>query len=242
MRREYHHWHSPSLQRNMELLLFGHAGARVIVFPTRVGRFFDYENWGLVNALRSKIDEGLLQLYCVDSIDAESFYCDWCHPADRIKRHQQFERYILDEVLPLSDKENPGSPLIAHGCSLGAYHALNIAFRHPDLFVKSVSLSGRYDLNMNHGHYRDLFDGYHDEDVYFNNPSHYVPNLEEGELLDKIRKLEVIIVTGKEDILADNNCHLSQALWDKGIWHRFDIWEGEAHRARYWRQMVQHYL
>lgn len=242
MRREYHAWHSPNLQRKMELLQFGHAGARVLVFPTRVGRFFDYENWRLVEALRPKIDAGHLQLFCVDSIDAESFYCDWCRPEERIKRHLQFERYILDEVLPLTEAENPDSPLIAHGCSLGAYHALNIAFRHPELFIKVVSLSGRYDLNMNAGSYRDLFDGYHDEEIYFNNPSHYVPNLAEGEVLDNIRKLEIIIATGEADILADNNRHLSHALWEKGIWHRFDVWEGEAHRAKYWREMVPLYL
>lgn len=242
MHREYHAWHSPHLERNMELLQFGHAGARVLVFPTRVGRFFDYENWRLVEALRPKIDAGYLQLFCVDSIDGESFYCDWCRPEDRIKRHLQFERYILHEVLPLTEAENPGSPLIAHGCSLGAYHALNIAFRHPDRFVKVVSLSGRYDLNMNAGHYRDLFDGYHDEDIYYNNPSHYLPNLTEGELLDNIRKLEIIIATGEADILAQNNRRLSHSLWEKGIWHRFDVWEGEAHRAKYWRKMVPLYL
>lgn len=242
MRREYHIWRSLNLGRDMEMLQFGHAGARVLVFPTRVGRFYDYENWRLVEALRPKIEAGYLQLFCVDSIDQESFYCDWCRPEDRIKRHLQFERYLLEEVIPLTERMNPDGPLIAHGCSLGAYHALNLALRHPERFVKVVSLSGRYDLCMNAGSYRDLFDGYHDEDVYFNNPSQYIPNLSEGEHLDAIRKLDIIIVTGHEDALNENNRRLSTAMWDKGIWHRFDIWDGEAHRARYWRQMVQHYL
>ncbi len=41
MRRQYHKWFSPSLGREMELLVFGHAGAKVMVFPTREGRFYD---------------------------------------------------------------------------------------------------------------------------------------------------------------------------------------------------------
>ena len=71
----------------MELLIFGHAGAKVLVFPTRDGRFYEYENLRIVDALRHKIDAGQLQLYCLDSVDWETFYCWWCHPADRVRRH-----------------------------------------------------------------------------------------------------------------------------------------------------------
>jgi len=242
MKREYHRWYSPSLARDMELLVFGHSGARVIIFPTRAGRFFDYENWGLVASVSEKIEQGHLQLFCLDSVDAESFYCDWCRKEDRIARHQQYERYVLDEVLPLSEQLNRGSYLIAHGCSLGAYHALNISLRHPERFNKAVSFSGRYDLTANIGSYRDLFDGYHDERIYFHNPSHYVPNLHNEDQLNRLRKLELVIVSGQEDVLLENNIKLSETLWSKGIWHRFDIWEEEAHRARYWRKMAQMYL
>ena len=242
MKRDYHSWHSPNLNRKMELLVFGHAGARVIVFPTRVGRFFDYENWRIVASLREKIEKGYIQLYCVDSIDAESIYCNWCRPADRIKRHMKYERYILEEVLPLSKHLNPNRFVIAHGCSMGAYHAANIAFRHPEKFHKVVSLSGRYDLTINAGSYRDLFDGYRNRNIYNNCPSQYIPNLPEGKRLSKIRKLDITIVSGEKDALLDNNIKLSRALWEKGIWHRFLVWQGEAHRAKYWRKMVQYYL
>src|ERR1035441_1121065 len=51
MNRQYHKWYSKHLNRDMELLVFGHRGDRVIVFPTRQGRFFDYENWGLVDEI-----------------------------------------------------------------------------------------------------------------------------------------------------------------------------------------------
>ena len=242
MNREYHRWHSPRLGRDMELLVFGHAGARVIVFPSRCGRFYDYENWGIANALRQKIEHGLLQLICVDSVDAESFYCNWCPPRDRIRRHLLYEEYILNEVIPFTHARNANPALIAHGCSLGAYHAVNISFRHPHLFCKVVALSGRYDLTSEIGSFRNLFEGYYDEDIYFNSPSHFVPNITDPDLLHLLRRLEVILVIGKADAFLGNNILLSQILGEKGIQPTFHVWDDEAHAARYWRKMVFHYL
>lgn len=242
MNREYHRWFSPSLHRDMELLLFGHAGARVLVFPTRDGRFYDYENWGQVRALAEKLENGWLQLFCVDSIDAESLYCCWCRPADRIKRHLQYEAYILNEVLPFTHHKNPGPFLIAHGCSLGAYHAVNIAFRHPHLFNKVVALSGRYDLTATIGSFRDLFDGHYDEDIYFNMPCHFVPNLSDNGTLELLRRMDIVLVVGEEDLFCENNHQLSRALWEKGIWNALHIWHGEAHKPRHWGKMASLYI
>jgi esterase/lipase superfamily enzyme len=226
----------------MELLVFGHSGARVIVFPSRCGRFYDYENWGIANALRHKIEHGLLQLICVDSVDAESFYCNWCPPHERIRRHLLYEEYILNEVVPFTHARNGNPALIAHGCSLGAYHAVNISFRHPHLFCKVVALSGRYDLTSEIGSFRNLFEGYYDEDIYFNSPSHFVPNITDPDLLHLLRRLEVILVIGKADAFLGNNILLSQILGEKGIQPTFHVWDDEAHAARYWRKMVIHYL
>ena len=92
MEREYHKWFSPNLRRNMELLVFGHAGAKVLLFPTRTARFYDYENWKVIESLRHHIEQGWIQLYCLDSIDQESFYCFWAHPQGRIFRHIEYIR------------------------------------------------------------------------------------------------------------------------------------------------------
>lgn len=226
----------------MELLVFGHAGERVLVYPTRGGRFYDYEDWGLVQALQQRILEGSLQLYCVDSVDAESLYCTSIPPTQRIRRHLQYESYILGEVLPFSQYMNPGSALVAHGCSLGAYHAANIAFKYPHLFHKLVALSGRYDLTLAPGPYRDLFDGYYDQTIYFNNPSHYLPRLSDPVLLNDLRRMEITLVIGEEDAFVENNHQLHLVLQDRQIPHRYFVWQEEAHRARYWREMVNLYL
>ena len=65
MNREYHRWFSPSLQRDMEMLVFGHAGARVLVFPTSMGRFFQWEDSGMINTLSDQLEQGNVQLFCV---------------------------------------------------------------------------------------------------------------------------------------------------------------------------------
>jgi esterase/lipase superfamily enzyme len=242
MNREHHRWYSERLDRDMDVLVFGHAGARVLVFPTRCGRFFDYENWRLVAAHKQAIDAGWLQLYCVDSVDEQSLYADWATPRGRIEYHMAYQEYIIEEVLPLSRSLNDNEFCISHGCSLGAYHAMNIAFRYPQHFGKVIAFSGRYDLCMNVTSFRDLFDGYYDEDIYFNNPSHFVPRLWDNDYIERLRQLEIIFTAGEHDAFLQNNREFSEALRYKGIDHNFQIWGEEAHRARYWREMIPHYF
>jgi esterase/lipase superfamily enzyme len=242
MKREYHCWYSHRVGRDMELLVFGHAGAKVLVFPSRDGRFFEYENLRLVDSIRHKLDAGQLQLFCLDSLDHESFYCFWRHPADRIRRHIQFEEYVLNEVLPLMAAKNGHPCTIAHGCSLGAFHAVNIAFRHPHLFRKVCALSGRYDLTLDVEHFRNLFDGYYDDNVYYHTPSHFLPNLSDRARLDHLRAMDIVLVVGNEDPFLGNNRGLSMNLWHKGIANALATWDGRAHQASAWRGMVPLYL
>jgi esterase/lipase superfamily enzyme len=241
MHREYHRWFSPRLQRDMELLVFGHAGAKVLVFPTRDGSFHEYEDLRIVDSLADKMNAGQLQLWCLDSIAWETFYCFWRHPADRIQRYIQYEEYILNEVMPLMSQKNPHPCTIAHGCSLGAFLAGNMAFRYPQFFQKLAVFSGRYDLTMSVEGFQNLFDGYYDENVYFHTPSHFLQNLG-GWQLDHLRRMEIIIVIGTEDPFLNNNRQLSETLHAKGIWHQLHVWEGRAHRGHYWRQMAPLYI
>ncbi|MFO1432852.1 MAG: alpha/beta hydrolase-fold protein [Candidatus Competibacteraceae bacterium] len=242
MNREYHKWYSPRLQRDMELLIFGHTGAKVLIFPTRCARFYEYEAMGLVQALAHKIEHGHLQLYCLDSIDAESFYCFWNRPVDRIHRYLQYESYILHEVIPLMATKNNHPCTISHGCSFGAFHAVNLAFRHPHLFKKVVALSGRFDLTSGVEHFRDLFDGYYDEPIYYNTPSHFIPNVGDDRILHHLREMDIVLVVGDQDPFLDNNRRLSTDLWNKGIWNALHLWSGRAHSPHNWRQMVGLYV
>jgi esterase/lipase superfamily enzyme len=242
MQREYHKWFSPNLNRDMELLIFGHAGARVLVFPTRRGRFHEYEDLGLVQALADRLENGWLQLYCVDSIDQESIYNRHISPCDRIRRHSQYEEYILQEVLTLSRLKNPQPFMISHGCSLGAYHAMNIALRHPQWFAKVVAFSGRYSLSEPVAEFRGLFDDYYDEEIYFHSPNHFLPNLGDCEALDQLRRLQIVMTIGTEDPFLSSNLSLSETLWSKQVAHELYFWDGRAHQACDWQKMAPLYL
>src|SRR5207244_159973 len=147
MNREYHRWYSPSLERDMELLVFGHAGARVLVFPTSQGRFFEWEDRGMMATLAEHLERGWIQMFSVDSLDAESWYARWRHPAERAWRQTQYDNYLLNEVLPLTTRLNSNPFLITTGASFGAYHAVNFAFRHPHLVGRVIGLSGLYDIS-----------------------------------------------------------------------------------------------
>jgi esterase/lipase superfamily enzyme len=242
MQRQYHRWYSPNMAHDMELLVFGDAGVRTLVFPVRAGRFYEYEDSGIVDAVRAKIENRLIQLICVDSVDSESLYNRTLTPAERILRHLQYEQYILREVVPFTLQSNPNPFLIVHGCSMGAFHAVNFAFRHPDVVAKVVAFSGRYDLTVKVDTYEDLFDGYHDETIYFNNPLQFVPNISNEALLLLLRRMEIHLAVGESDPFLTSNRQFSTALQELGVAHSLYIWHGRAHKPKSWQQMAQLYL
>ncbi|MCB8878738.1 esterase family protein [Acidisoma cellulosilytica] len=226
----------------MELLIFGHAGAKVLMFPTRDGRFWEYEQLNLVGRLADKVNAGHLQLYCIEGLARETFYDKGRHPADRIRRHAAYEDYILHEVLPLMSWNNSHDCTIALGCSLGAFQATSLALRHPHLFRKLVAFSGRYDLTTQVEHFSDLFDGYYDDEIYFHTPTHFLPGLDGGWQLEQLRRLEIVLAIGKADPFIGNNLHFSQLLGAKGVQHQLHFWDGRAHRAGAWREMAAIYV
>jgi esterase/lipase superfamily enzyme len=158
MHREYIAWESPTLGRKMELLWFGHGGEPMIWFPTSQGRFYQNEDFGLIGSVADLIEGGAIQVCCVDSVDAESFYATQKHPADRIRRHDQYDRYIANEIVPFARSKGHWAGRVATlGASFGAYHAANFGFRHPDLVDKVVAFSGKYDIhNFLGGYWDDL--------------------------------------------------------------------------------------
>jgi esterase/lipase superfamily enzyme len=235
MHREYRRWYSPSLGRDMELLIFGWAGARMLVFPTSKGKYYEWEDRGMMGALREHIERGWLQLYCVDSVDAESWYAWWKHPGDRAWRHAQYDNYLLHEVLPLSNYLNSSPFLITTGASFGAYHALNFALRHPHLVGRTIGLSGIYDI-------RRWVDSYQNDTIYFNNPVDFIHNEHDWGRLDALRRMDIIIVTGRDDPLRASSEQLSGALWNKGIGNALRLWDGWAHDWPWWHQMIRLYI
>jgi esterase/lipase superfamily enzyme len=233
--REFHRWYSPSLGRDMELLLFGHGGARMLVFPTSMGRFYEWEDRGMMDALGEHLDRGWLQVCCVDSVDAESWYNRSIHPAGRAHRNSQYEGYILNEVLPFTRHRSPNPFLITTGASFGAYHALNLALRHPWAVNRVIGLSGLYDI-------KELTGGYSDEQVFFHDPAHYLVHEHDPGRLEQLRRVEIILATGRDDPHRGNNEHISRTLWSRGVWNALRLWDGWAHDWPWWRDMIRHYV
>ena len=221
----------------MELLLFGHAGRPVLVFPTSGGRFYEFEDRGMVQALGPKIDSGQIQLVCVDSVDRESWYSRGIPPRERIARQLQYEEYIVNEAAPLARRGRPAqTPLTAFGCSFGGYHAVNLALRRPDLFAGFVSLSGVFDLTI-------FLDGYYDQECYYNLPTHFLPNLTDERLLSLMRRARYVLASGWDDQCLEQNQKLDRILVEKGLAHQFHIWsDGGSHDWPTWRRMAAEYV
>jgi esterase/lipase superfamily enzyme len=236
MNREYHKWWSPRLGREMELLVFGHAGVPTIIFPTSQGRFFEFEDRGMVGALWHKIEGGGLQLYCVDSVDNESWYNRNVPPRWRIARHTQYEDYVLHEVVPLIKQKNSRRDMGAAGCSFGGYHAMNLALRRPDMVNACLSMGGAFDITQ-------FLDGYYDEDCYFNCPPHYLKNMGDSWNLDRYRQNKFVLATGEHDMCWNENERLAEIMREKHIPHRLDVWRGQTgHDWPWWQRMAQVYF
>jgi esterase/lipase superfamily enzyme len=235
MKRDYHRWYSAALNRDMEMLVFGHAGARMLVFPTSKGRFFEWEDRGMLAAIAQHLEDGWVQAFCVDSVDEESWYCGGVHPAQRAQRHGQYDMYLLNEVLPFTRQENPDPFMILTGASFGAYHAINFGLKHPEAVGRILAMSGLYDV-------RRFTEGHTDDNVYFNNPMQFIANEYEDQRLEQLRCLDIILVGGSTDRLTESARQLSDLLWSKGIGNALRVWEGWQHDWLYWQAMLQHYI
>jgi esterase/lipase superfamily enzyme len=187
-----------------------------------------------VAALAPHLEAGYLQLFCVDSVDAESWYGWHLPPCRRVCRQAQYDRYLLNEVVPFSLGQNANPFLIATGPSFGAYQAANFAFRHPEIVARLLGMSGLYDIQR--------FAGGQDDQVYFHNPVAFLANEHEPARLAALRKMDIILAVGRDDPLREGNVYLSGLLWGKNIWHALRIWDGFAHDWPVWARMLPLYI
>ncbi len=229
------------MQQDMELKVYGHYGKPVVVFPALGGRFYDFENFGMVEAIRWFVDAGKVKLFTVDSIDNQSWANRGAHPADRARRHEDYDRYIIQEAVPFIRQHCGDTPqkFLATGVSMGGYHASNFFFRHPDVFDTLISLSGLFQL-------RDLIGDYTDDLIYFNSPLYYLPNLDDAWYLDQYRKSRIIICAGQgawdEEMVADARA-MQRILADKGIPAWVDLWGSDvSHDWPWWRKQLPYFL
>lgn len=207
------------------MLVFGHRGRPVLVFPSQERSRYEWEEHGMVDAVRDLIDAGRVRLYCVDSWDVGTWHDDWLPREERARRHEAYERWIVDRV--------DGDDVITAGVSMGAFHAANLTLRRADRFPLALCFSGIYDVGaIGWGERADSF--------YFNNPADYVRGLEGS-------PASLLLVAGRgmwEDTTGalEQTLRFASLLEARGIRHELDVWGEDApHDWPAWRaQLVKH--
>lgn len=239
MQRNIDVWHSPSLNQPMEIVTYGHYGFPLLMFPTAAADYLEYERFYVVEAVKDEIEGGKVKVFSINSINRESWLKRDLHPRARIIRQMEYNRYITDEVVPYIWNSCQGRiGIFSAGASLGGYHAANQLFRRPDLFDGMLAMSGNFDI-------RNFSGGYHDEDVYFNNPLEFLPGLDDDHYLPLLRqKRHIYIVSGQGAYeRPESSRQMAAVLAQKGIPHELDLWGYDMpHDWPTWRAMMKYYL
>lgn len=232
-------WYSERLGKDMPIATYGYYGFALLLVPTAAADYLEYERFHLLDAIRPYIDGGKLKVFSINSINNESWLNQHMDPRHKSIRHQQFNSYVYEEVIPfIKMNTSMETPIIIAGASFGALHSMNLFLKRPDLINGVIAMSGVYDLT-------EYTKGYFDEDVYYNSPQHYMPNLTDHYLLEQIRSSNHIHLFSGSGPYEDPNASRSFAsiLYSKGINYELDIWGDEwKHDWETWRYMLPHYL
>ena len=162
-----------ALGREMGVVVHGHWGPPMILFPTTGGDEGEYERQSLIGAIAESIDAGRVKTFCVNINNGDSFGTTRAHPLHRSWMQRQYDAYIRHEVIPVRPRAiaSPTTSAIwTMGASLGGYHAANTLFKYPDVVKRCFALSGVYDMKR-------FMDGAYDDNFYFNNPVDYMANV-----------------------------------------------------------------
>ncbi|MBS1756250.1 MAG: esterase [Bacteroidetes bacterium] len=239
MKRELSGWFSPSLQKDMPIASYGHYGFALLLVPTAAADYLEYERFQLMDELAPFINNGKVRVFSINSINNESWLNNEMLGEHKAIRQNQFNKYVFEEVIPfIKTNTSNETPIITCGASFGALHSMNLFLKRPDLINGVIAMSGVYDLT-------EYTKGFYDDQVYFNSPSHYIPNLTDSWYLDNIRKSNHIhIATGSGDFEdPDASRRFSDVLNSKDIHHELDIWGNEwKHDWPTWRAMLPVYL
>ncbi|AIQ71574.1 esterase family protein [Paenibacillus graminis] len=245
MRISYHKEYSHHLHRDMEYKVYGHAGKPMLVFPTSLGRFYQYEDSGMIQTLSEFIDAGKLQIWACDTLDEETFFSGHWNHEDKMQRHEQYDKYMMQELVPSilhSSKENNGGSdqkILISGCSMGAYYSASFFFRHPHVFDTLIALSGVYSTYY-------FFGDYMSQTVYLNSPLHYLPNLTDDYYLNAYRSSRIILCVGQgayEDEMLHETRLLQDLLRHKAIPAQIDYWGHDVdHDWPWWNKQIHYYV
>ena len=222
MHREIRSWYSPTLNRNMEIVEYGHFGPVILLLPTAAADYLEYERFLMIDVIAKYIDSGKVKVYSINSINSESWLNNKLDGRTKVLRHNAFNQYVYNEVVPfIKGRTSLDTPIYTCGSSFGALHAANLFFKNPWAIRGCISMSGLYDL------------GYYTKSYWDENH------------LNAIRSSQHIhILTGSGDYEDPTGSrYLSGLLHHRHVPHHLDVWGYDIkHDWPTWRAMLPYIL
>lgn len=231
-------WRSDRLGQDVAVVRWGTVGTPVLLFPTAGGDAEEVERMHVIASLAGLLEAGRIKVYSVDSVAGRTWVGGEGSDGHRSWVQSQFHEFIRHEVVPAirADCRTPDLGVIAAGSSIGAYNAVAVLCRYPDVFTHAVGLSGTYDLTR-------FLGGGMPGDFYFSSPLHFLPGLG-GPVLEQLRTRFVLLASGQGR--AENigeSWRMAHVLGSRGIPNRVDPWGPEWHHDwPTWRKMLPLYL
>lgn len=231
MQEKYIKFYSHVLGRDMDLLVSGHWGYPILMFPTSMGNYLQNRDFGLINSIAPLIEAGKIKTYNIDSIDFQSFYAKDLPANVKIHNYNLYTIFLKEELVPAIQRECNVHRIAVAGASFGGFHCTNFAFKYPDLVSHCFSMSGSFNI-------KSFMKGYYDDNVYFNNPVDFMPNAESW----KYNHMSIVLGTSDWDICRQDNIEMSRMLANKGINHWYDEKKWANHDWPLWNMMFPEYV
>jgi esterase/lipase superfamily enzyme len=231
-------WFSDRVQGEITVVRWGAFGAPVLILPSAGGDAEEIERHGVVEACGPLLAGGRVKLYSVDSIAGQAMIAKTGSVQHRMWLLNQFQECVRWEVVPAIHADLGGRAIdvIAGGASIGAFNAVAVLCRYPDVFSAAIGMSGSYRIER-------FYDEAWSQDLFFAAPLQFLPGLE-GPQLDRLRQRQVVLAAGEgawEDI--GQSWKMAEALGGKAIPNRVDNWGPQwSHDWHTWRQMLPQYL
>src|SRR5258705_10044856 len=116
MKRQLSSWYSPSLSKEMPISTYGDYGFALLLVPTAAADYLEYERFQLMDHIAQFVDAGKVKVFSINSINNESWLNNNMNPGDKVTRHQQWNDYIFNEVVPfVRNSTSPDTPIITCG-------------------------------------------------------------------------------------------------------------------------------
>ncbi len=228
---EHTDYYSNILGMHVNVEVTGHYGYPLIMFPTSQGSYTQNHDFKLNDSISWFVDQGIIKIYNVQTIDKISFYNKSISPADRIRNYELWVQFMHQEFIPTIQKAHQTHRVALAGASFGGYHAANLAFRFPDLVSHMFCLSGTFSI-------RNFMDGYDSDLVYFNCAKDFIPNDEAW----KYKHMHIVLSTSDQDICLEPTKEMAALLDAKGINNWYDERKWINHDWPLWRMVFPMFI